>query len=157
MAEKKEHKKPSSKDLVQDSEKQDSEKNKQNEKEESVIPDEILEQLPEEERGRVTSIIRQTMIAGVLGRKNPIADKITSDHIDKILDGSEKNSEREYNEKKNQRWFIFAIILVGIALLIFLTVYLAKDNEATFMKILIPILAFLGGMGAGYGVAKKSE
>lgn len=151
MAENRSSKKLSSNEPNAEKKKQDN-----NQKEESIIPEEVLEQIPEEERGRVTSIIRQTMISGVLGRKNPIADKITSEHIEKMIDGSEKDSEREYNEKKNQRWFVFAIILLGAGLLIFLTIYLAKENAATFMDILVPILAFLGGMGAGYGVAKKS-
>jgi len=123
--------------------------------EDSIIPEELLEQIPKEERGKVVSIIRQTMFSGIMGRRNPIADKISGEHITKMIDESAKDSEREYKEKKNQRWFVFGVILIGTALLIFLTLYLAKDNETTFMNILIPILAFLGGMGAGYGISKK--
>ena len=70
--------------------KSDSEENK---KEESVIPDEILEQMPEEERGRVISIMKQTMFSGIMSRKNPIAEKITEGHIDKMIDESAKDSE----------------------------------------------------------------
>jgi len=133
--------------------KSDSEENK---KEESVIPDEILEQMPEEERGRVISIMKQTMFSGIMSRKNPIAEKITEGHIDKMIDESAKDSEREYKDKNNQRLFTLGIVFLGVLLLIFLTVYLAKSHEETLMNIIIPILAFLGGMGAGYGIAKKT-
>lgn len=85
-----------------------------------------------------------------------IASKLTPQHIDKLLDESGKDNEREYKDRNYQRWFIIGIIALGIAVLIFLTLYLAKDNESIFMKILIPILTFLGGVGAGYGIGKKS-
>lgn len=52
---------------------------------EEIIPEEILEAIPEEDRGKVASIIRQTMISGVMKRSNPLADKMTSEHITQII------------------------------------------------------------------------
>lgn len=57
---------------IQKKDLQDSNKNQ------DIIPEEILEAIPEEDRGRVASIIKQTMISGVMKRNNPIADKVTS-------------------------------------------------------------------------------
>ena len=48
-----------------------------------IIPEEILEGVPEEDRSRIKSIISQTMISGVMRRNNPISDKVTSAHITK--------------------------------------------------------------------------
>ncbi len=55
------------------------ETNQEKNSDRGVIPDELLESIPEEERGKVASVIKQTMISGVMRRNNPIAEKITSD------------------------------------------------------------------------------
>jgi hypothetical protein len=47
----------------------------------SMIPEEFLEALPEKERGKVVSFIKQSMFSSEMRRNNPIADKITTEHI----------------------------------------------------------------------------
>lgn len=70
---------------------------------EHFIPDEILEAIPDEDRVKVAGIIRQTMISGVMRRSNPIADKITSDHITQLISKSDEQDIRDRTERKGER------------------------------------------------------
>lgn len=97
------------------------------------------------------------MMSQVRGGVSELAGKLKDNHIDKLLELSGKESEREYQDKKNQRNFILIVVIIAILVLVFLTIYLAKDHENTFMRILIPILAFMGGLGTGYGVGKHRQ
>ncbi|MBX2930616.1 MAG: hypothetical protein KF781_01575 [Chitinophagaceae bacterium] len=47
----------------------------------SIIPEEVLKALPVEERGKILSVVQQSMFQGVVRRGNPISEKITSEHI----------------------------------------------------------------------------
>ncbi|UTC82689.1 hypothetical protein [Treponema denticola] len=89
-----------------------------------------------------------------------ISDKITEDHIDKIIDKTDTTDKRE---------FIFNIfiqirnlLLVSgcIALFVWLTIYLASKNEPLYKEVLKITVSFLGGLGLGFGIKsyrKKSD
>lgn len=70
---------------------------------EGIIPEEILKVIPEEDRGRVASIIKETMISGVMRRSNPIADKITTEHITQLISKSDDQDKRDREERKGER------------------------------------------------------
>ena len=142
------------------------EKNKQelekiNEKQETsgsedIIPEDILEGIPEKERGRVASIIKQTMISGVMKRSNPIADKITSEHITQLISKSDVLDKRDRDERRSERNYNLLLIIIGLAFTGFLVVFL-KNNEDLLIKIVIGIISFIGGFGFGQSRKKKEE
>jgi hypothetical protein len=49
----------------------------------SIVPDEILERIPQKERKEFIQTI--TKVAGVFSPQNPLIKKITPDHISKLL------------------------------------------------------------------------
>ncbi len=69
---------------------------------EGIIPSEILEAIPEEDRGRVSSIIKQTMFSGVMRRSSPIADKITTEHITQLISKSDEQDLRDRKERRKE-------------------------------------------------------
>ena len=113
-----------------------------------IIPEEILDALPEEERGRVASIIKQTMISGVMRQSNPITEKITSDHITQIIDTSDKRDARDRSDKQKEQIYNLVLLTLGLIFIGFLVVFL-KDSPELLNKIIIAIIAFVGGFGAG--------
>ncbi len=119
-----------------------------------IIPQEILEAIPEEERGRVESIIRQTMISGVIKRSNPIAEKITSEHITQIISKSDEFDKRERNERKSERNYNLLLIIIALIFIGFLIVFL-QNKEDLLIKIVIGIISFVGGFGFGKANKKK--
>ncbi|WP_248664443.1 hypothetical protein [Fuchsiella alkaliacetigena] len=70
-------------------------------------------------------------------------------HIDKLLDISDKAESREFELKNKRENYKLIYVLLAIALFVFLTVYLAKDNQDIFLDVLKIGLGFLGGWGAG--------
>jgi len=141
-----------------ESNKSDSSKDSEDQKRDSItqdiIPEEILEAIPEEERGKVVSIIRQSMFSAVMKRSNPIADKITGDHITKIIDNSNEQDKRDREDKKGQRNYNLLLIIIGLVFVGFLVVFLQKDQEL-LIKIIIAIISFVGGFGLGKSTSKK--
>ena len=113
-----------------------------------VIPDEILEGIPVEERSKIKSIISQTMFSGVMKRSNPISEKITSEHITKLIDNSNIQDDRDRKERKSDKNYQIIFLLIGLLFIGFLIVFL-KDNEDLLYKIIIAIISFVGGFGIG--------
>ena len=119
-----------------------------------IIPDEVLEALPEEDRGKVASIIKQTMVSGVMRRSNPIADKITSEHITQIISRSDDQDQRDRSERKGERNYNLILIILGLVFVAFLIVFL-QSNEDLLIKIVIGIISFIGGFG--FGKSRKEK
>lgn len=121
----------------------------QEESVEKVIPDEILEAIPEEDRREVSRIINSTMISGIMQRKNPIADKITTEHITQLITKSEEQDKRDREERKGERTYNLILILIALIFIGFLIIFLQSSNEDLLMKIIIAIFSFIGGFGFG--------
>jgi hypothetical protein len=122
----------------------------------NLIPSELLNAIPVEERSKVISIIRQSMYSSVSRHGNPIAEKITTEHISQIINKSDDLDKRDREERKNQRSYNLILILLGLSFIGFLIVYLQKDKEL-LIKIIVAIISFVGGFGLGKSTGKKEE
>ncbi len=123
---------------------------------EDMLSDEILEAIPEEDRGKVASIIKQTMISGVMRRNNPVAEKITSEHITQLITKSDSQDVRDRKERKGERNYNLVLILVALAFIAFLIIFL-QAKEDLLIKIVIGIIAFIGGYGFGQSKKVKTD
>jgi len=123
---------------------------------EEFIPEEILESIPVEERGKIVSIIKQSMFSGVMRRGNPISEKITGEHITKLIEKADNQDIRDRAERRSQRNYNFIILVTGLVFLAFLIVFLKNDKELLY-KIIIAIISFVGGFGFGRTTHKKEE
>lgn len=113
-----------------------------------IIPEEVLEAIPEEDRGKVVSIIRQSMFSGITRRTNPIADKITPEHITTLIRNSDESDKRDRFERKSERSYNLILIMIGLAFIGFLIVFL-QSNMNLLITIITVILSFIGGFGFG--------
>lgn len=81
----------------------------------------------------------------------PYLEKINEEHITKILESGDQQDQREYNDGQEERrynwWYLVWSSVVFVVILVFL-VYMGKDN------LLSEIIAFLIGIGGGYGLAR---
>lgn len=121
-----------------------------------IIPEEVLEGIPVEERGKVVSIIKQSMFSGVMRQGNSMSEKITSEHITKLIDKSDSQDIRDRAERKSQRNYNLIILLIGLVFFGFLVVFLKEDKEL-LSKIIIGVISFVGGFGYGKTKSKKEE
>ena len=117
-----------------------------------ITPEEILEQIPAEHRGRIAAIIKHTMISGVMKSGGPLSDKITSEHISEIIRKSDEQDKRDREERKSERNYNLALVIIALLFIGFLIVYL-QNNEQLLVKIVIAIVSFIGGYG--FGKTKK--
>lgn len=90
------------KEINQEKESENRNNSQENLNAEGIIPEEILDVIPEEDRGRVATIIKQTMFSSVMRRGNPIADKITTEHISQLISKSDDADKRDRKRKKRR-------------------------------------------------------
>ena len=89
--------------------------------------------------------------AGVQPQVHPLFHKFLPQHIDKFLDYSHDDDKNNYKLESSGRWvhLVWAAIILGF--LVFLVVFLAKDNVVLLNDILKILVAFAGGFGGGFG------
>lgn len=96
------------------------------------------------------------MISGVMRGNNPIADKITSDHITDLIKKSDDQDVRDRQERKGERNYNLILIIIGLVFIGFLIVFL-QSNEDLLIKIVIGIISFIGGFGFGKTIKASKE
>ena len=82
---------------------------------------------------------------------SPLSKKITSEHIGLLIENSDKQDQRENQDKNWKRLYHLITIIIAICFVSFL-VYTFKDNNAVLVPMITGILAFLGGIGVGKSI-----
>lgn len=119
----------------------------------SELPEEFaeaLQDMPPRMRRSITMEMMQTSLRGSFS--HPLVEKLTEEHIDKFLDNSQKDNDNEYKYKSSNRWFYLMYSALGIALFVFLIIFLLPQNEDLLLDIFKLLVAFIGGLGSGYGL-----
>ncbi len=115
---------------------------------ESEHPDEILETLPPKMRERI-----ETFMGSIAGPfVSPLESKLNEKHIDKILEIKEKYEDRVFKDTQQSRKFQLGYVLIGVSVFVFLTLLLVGKETELFKEIIKLFVAFVGGMGAGFGI-----
>jgi hypothetical protein len=83
---------------------------------------------------------------------HPLFDKFTPEHTSQFLENIRKDDENEYKLKSSNRWFHVVYVFLALAFLFFLIVFLLPKDKDLLTKILELLVAFGGGVGAGYGI-----
>jgi len=113
-----------------------------------ITPNEILEVIPAEERGRFISIMKESMFASFMRNDDPIAEKITTEHISKVLENVDIQDKRDRDERKSEKNYQIIFLSIGLAF-IGLLIFFLKDDKDLLYKIIIAIISFIGGFGIG--------
>lgn len=118
------------------------------------IPADLFDKLPPETR-KMLSVFMSHRYVGPI--PNPVLNKITGSHIDKILDSSEKDEQRAFDSSKGERLYRLAYVLIAVGFLVFLTVYLTQVDKQLYENALKIIVGFLGGLGTGFGISRATS
>lgn len=142
----------------------DEEKNNENEEKLPVdcIPeiDDFIKKLPEDEQKTVKkSISRRISLSmqGVMPMSNPIYEKLDTKLLGKLIDNSENESVREYEQEKfNRICGIIVLLIVIVAVVFLLCVF--RNHVSDINDIIRPIiyigLGAVSGFVGGYGYCK---
>jgi hypothetical protein len=83
---------------------------------------------------------------------SPIYSKLNESHIDRIIENAENDEKRQYSDHQLGRVFKLIGAVLGLAVFIFLIVFLSSNNSTLLTEIIKLAVAFGGGVGAGYGL-----
>lgn len=113
------------------------------------IPAEILEKMPPPMRDTIKETFG-LIASGGMG--NPIAKKVTSAHIDKLLDNGEAESKREHSYRESGRFFALAYVVIAIVAFFVLAWMFGKSDPELFKQVLTFIVTFGAGFAGGWGI-----
>jgi hypothetical protein len=113
------------------------------------IPTEMLDKLSPDVKQTLIMLSQQRIGFPV----NPINNKITPEHISKIIESSEKDSEREFElgkleiQDQNISRLYFVVTLVVVLLFVGSIIYFLSNDKETMRFVLGLIVGLLGGFG----------
>lgn len=126
-----------------------------NSKGESLDP-EVLEDLPPEVRKQISLMVSsRSSYQGPF--PNPLIEKLTESHIDKIIQASIEEDDKSFKYANNGRAYTFVYSIVGVALFVFLLVFLIDKNPELLFEILKIVGLVVGGGAGGYGLRAYKE
>ena len=95
--------------------------------------------------------IRETfgLISGPMA--NPIAKKVTSEHISQMIANDGKNAERNHHLKNSAPICSIVYVVLAIASFFGVAWMFGKTDRALFIQIVGFFASFAAGFGAGWG------
>lgn len=109
---------------------------------------EILQEIPEEDRNKFKSLLLSSSFFSVGPRSHPLAAKITEDHITQIISNADSQDKRDRSERTEQRRVNLLILVVALVFVGFLVIFL-KDQKDLLVTVITAILTFAAGFGIG--------
>ena len=112
----------------------------------------------EQETASPPTLIQQferTFAGGIVrsdSAHHPVFDKFEPQHVTQLLEIQSKTDSDERNFRRGNRWFTLVFVLLCMGIFVFLTVILVPGRSDLYIELLKAALAFVGGMGAGYGI-----
>jgi hypothetical protein len=116
---------------------------------EPVIPEELLNELPPKDRKEFIQSV--TRISGIFPQQNPLAKKITSEHISELLKISDASDQRDHQERSNERNYNFKVLVTVLIAIFLICVLFIWAKQEEFLKYIIGAII---GFGGGFGVGK---
>lgn len=121
---------------------------------EDDVVSEIVSSIPQEERRRVHSIMMGESYS--FGRlPSPIEEKLTAEHIGRLIELGDRDSERMYQDSLQGRRYSLAYALLAVLLFVFLVIFLSQANPTLLTDLVQHVVVFAGGAGLGYGYSER--
>lgn len=130
-----------------------SQPSEQDPEEESLIPSEILDSIPQESRRQFTRAFSSiTQLARPI--VNPVLGRITSEHITQMISNVEARSNRDADAEKSNRRYQFLYFIVALAALLFLMTFFTIREQ---YHLLASVVTGAMGFGSGFGIGKLTS
>ena len=106
------------------------------------------------------TIIKETFFGMMKGGMSypPFLDKVDKNHITKALSIMSKEVDNAFKTGKSKRNYTLIYVLIGVALFIFLMIYLVTTNNTEMLTEILKIggAVVVGGFG-GYGISESKH
>lgn len=117
---------------------------------EPEIIEKIMEDAPPSLRRSIGMAMMGISSSGPM--PHPLFNKFNDEHIHKFLDYAQKDDENNFKARCSNRWFHLLYTLIGVGVFIFLFIYLLPADKDILIDVLKLIVAFVGGVGSGFGL-----
>ncbi len=128
------------------------------------LPPHVLETLPQEIQANLrrgggdlvthTSVTSMSMMLGSM--VNPIAARVTEQHITDIIGIRGREIDHDYGDRKIGRFVWAGLVAFAVLALISIIVILAVLEMADLLReIMFALAGLVGGFGAGYGYSSS--
>ncbi len=116
------------------------------------IPREFLENIPPEQRSRITRLFSSInqFVAPVF---NPVLQRITAEHITQLINNAEAQSQRQSESEKSGRRYQFAYFAITLVALLSLLVFFTLQER---FDVLTAVITGIAGLGAGFGLGRAT-
>ncbi len=112
-----------------------------------AIPEDLLKDLPEDQRKIIQRI---TSFQGMMPLPNPIASKITPEHITKVLTNADEEDKRDRQERKDERGHNYKIMVTALIFVLLVGGLLIYSKQFEILKYFVTaVFTFAGGFGVG--------
>lgn len=133
---------------IEKSEKSDTKSELKDKEDNSIFPDEILENLPQSARKTMTQFLAMSLHSS---ESNPLIKKLNPEHIGKIIEGVNKDEDNRFSFHKRKQWFNMFYFVVLVIVFLILVMFLRTNDKELLTEIFKIIVYGAGGFGVGYG------
>ncbi len=85
---------------------------------------------------------------------SPFWEKITPEHVSQVIESNDLETKLAIEDRQKGRYFNVVYIILGLVALGFLVLTLQGSNPDLLEKLITIVLSFVGGIGAGWGLAR---
>ena len=110
----------------------------------------VLDQLPTELKRSVETVLSTQKPVTPLPAT--LADKITEQHIEKVLELTAQEDTRRYMDTLQRRRYRLVYLILGIACFAILAFFMVGEHTELFEEIVKLFFVFTGGIGTGYAL-----
>ncbi len=121
--------------------------------ENATFNSEVMDKLPPELRAIITMQMQQSYRFGSL--PNPLTDKISPEHITKVIDNNAQESKQRYNDQNYARIYHIVVVIVFLTFGVFIIQALADKNPQLVQSIFQIAAGLVAGGIGGYGFGVK--
>lgn len=114
-----------------------------------ALPPEVEAALTPEVKQALAVFLRREVV-GIPA--DPLRDKFTSGHIDRLLEIERTERRHEFLGSLGDKLFVLVLALLCFGFLVFLIVWLSASDRELLKDLLQIFLPFLGGVGCGVGL-----
>ena len=86
---------------------------------------------------------------------SPFLEKVTPEHVTQVIESNDMETKLTIEDRQKCRYFNVVYIILGLVALGFLVLTLQGSNPDLLEKLITIVLSFVGGMGAGWGLARR--
>lgn len=119
--------------------------------------DDVLKNVPKEERRIIKRTIGMSMQMGsAMSPEMELMKKMTPEHVSEFLSTQKEAMQNDYKEKNYNKLFLLLVLLISLVFIILL-IYLLKNNPEILEKVLILLGGLIPGLFGGYGFGKTKR